>query len=125
MRMFLPFGLALISFNAYTAECVNTKYESEMYECFKEKLNEQDKLLNQTYNKLLNTYKSDGPLVLSNVPSKDVYLKKAQLAWIKTRDTSCDYETYESNGGTGFSTIYEKCLLDKTVERIQYLKDQD
>lgn len=83
MRMFLPFGLALISFNAYTAECGNTKYESEMYECFKEKLNEQDKLLNQTYNKLLNTYKSDGPLVLSNAPSKDVYLKKAQLAWIK------------------------------------------
>ncbi|MEH3827989.1 lysozyme inhibitor LprI family protein [Enterobacter roggenkampii] len=38
------------------------------------------------------------------------------------RDASCDYETYESKTGTVFSSIYEKCLLDKTNERIEYLK---
>ena len=38
------------------------------------------------------------------------------------RDASCDYETYESKAGAAFSSIYEKCLLDKTNERIEYLK---
>ena len=39
------------------------------------------------------------------------------------RDADCDYETYESQSGTGFQTIYIKCLLDKTKERIKFLED--
>ncbi|ELY7390578.1 hypothetical protein SOJ80_000744 [Cronobacter universalis] len=37
------------------------------------------------------------------------------------RDASCNYETYESRTGAGFQ-VYIKCLLDKTNERIRYLK---
>ncbi|WP_261372801.1 lysozyme inhibitor LprI family protein [Yersinia mollaretii] len=40
------------------------------------------------------------------------------------RDTSCNYETYESQKGTVFSSIYEQCLLDKTNKRVRYLKEK-
>lgn len=84
-----------------------------------------DNELNELYKKQMIEYKQEGGAFYGRKESKDVYLKKAQQAWIKMRDASCDYETYESKTGTGFSSIYEKCLLDKTNERIQYLKDNN
>lgn len=39
------------------------------------------------------------------------------------RDVSCNYEAYELQTDTGFAPIYEPCLLNKTNERIKYLKD--
>ncbi|NLS54058.1 lysozyme inhibitor LprI family protein [Hafnia alvei] len=84
-----------------------------------------DNELNELYKKQMIEYKQEWEGVYGQKESKDVYLKRAQQAWIKMRDASCDYETYESKTGTGFSSIYEKCLLDKTNERIQYLKDNN
>lgn len=84
-----------------------------------------DDELNELYKKQITEYKKEGGAFYGQKESKDVYLKKAQQAWVKMRDASCDYETYESKTGTGFSSIYEKCLLDKTNERIQYLKDNN
>lgn len=81
-----------------------------------------DKELNHIYTIQLQEYKKEGAEFYGQTQSRDVYLKKSQLAWIKMRDASCDYETYESRTGTGFAAIYEKCLLDKTNERIKYLR---
>ncbi|WP_162473658.1 lysozyme inhibitor LprI family protein [Serratia microhaemolytica] len=49
-------------------------------------------------------------------------LEKAQLAWVKMRATSCDYETYASRIAPTFDTIYTQCLIEKTLERIEDLK---
>lgn len=79
--------------------------------------------LNEPYKKQITEYRQESGSFYGQKESKDVFLKKAQQAWVKMRDVSCDYETYESKTGAGYSSIYEKCLLDKTNDRIQYLKD--
>jgi uncharacterized protein YecT (DUF1311 family) len=70
-------------------------------------------------------YQKEGAAFYGQEKPKDIYLKKAQQAWLKMRDVSCDYETYESQKGSGFSSIYKQCLLDKTNERIKYLKENN
>lgn len=92
------------------------------YEKIKGAYSKADTELNFVYNKQIQEYKKEGAEFYGQNEPRDIYLKKSQLAWIKMRDASCDYETYESKTGTAFSSIYEKCLLDKTNERIEYLK---
>lgn len=84
-----------------------------------------DKELNELYKIKIKQYKKDGAGFYGQVEPRDIYLKKSQQAWIKMRDASCNYETYESRTGTGFSSIYTQCLLDKTNERIKYLNQND
>jgi len=81
-----------------------------------------DAELNFIYKQQIQEYKREGADFYVQNGSRDIYLKKSQQTWIKMRDADCDYETYESKTGTAFSSIYEKCLLDKTNERIKYLK---
>ncbi|MBS0866154.1 lysozyme inhibitor LprI family protein [Enterobacter mori] len=92
------------------------------YEKIKSAYSKADAELNSVYKQQIQEYKKEGAEFYGQSESRDIYLKKSQLAWIKMRDASCDYETYESKKGTAFSSIYEKCLLDKTNERIEYLK---
>lgn len=92
------------------------------YEKIKNAYSKADAELNFVYKQQIQEYKKEGAGFYGQSESRDIYLKKSQLAWIKMRDASCDYETYESKTGTAFSSIYEKCLLDKTNERIEYLK---
>lgn len=92
------------------------------YEEIKNAYSKADAELNSVYKQQIQEYKKEGAEFYGQSESRDIYLKKSQLAWIKMRDASCDYETYESKKGTAFSSIYEKCLLDKTNERIEYLK---
>ncbi|HII4325767.1 TPA: lysozyme inhibitor LprI family protein [Enterobacter cloacae] len=92
------------------------------YQKIKEAYSKADAELNSVYKQQIQEYKKEGAEFYGQSESRDIYLKKSQLAWIKMRDASCDYETYESKAGTAFSSIYEKCLLDKTNERIEYLK---
>ncbi|AXE02351.1 DUF1311 domain-containing protein [Salmonella enterica subsp. houtenae] len=84
-----------------------------------------DKELNKLYKIKIQQYKKEGADFYGQVESRDIYLKKSQQVWIKMRDASCNYETYESRTGTGFSSIYIQCLLDKTNERIKYLNQND
>ena len=81
-----------------------------------------DNELNSLYKIQMQQYKREGAYFYGQKESRDVYLRKSQQIWIKMRDASCDYETYESRTGTGFSSIYTQCLLYKTKERIKYLK---
>ncbi|EHZ8825784.1 DUF1311 domain-containing protein [Salmonella enterica] len=84
-----------------------------------------DNELNKLYKIKIQQYKKEGADFYGQVESRDIYLKKSQQVWIKMRDASCNYETYESRTGTGFSSIYIQCLLDKTNERIKYLNQND
>ena len=84
-----------------------------------------DNELNSLYKAQISTYKKEGVEIYGQDKSRDFYLKKSQQVWIKMRDADCDYETYESRLGTGFSSIYIKCLLDKTKDRIKYLKENN
>lgn len=46
----------------------------------------------------------------------------AQRAWIKFRDTQCDYEAGFEEGGTIQPLIHSNCLSRLTDERIKYFK---
>lgn len=92
------------------------------FERLKDAYSKADAELNSVYRQQIQEYKKEGAGFYGQIESRDIYLKKSQLAWIKMRDASCDYETYESKTGAAFYSIYEKCLLDKTNERIEYLK---
>ena len=102
--------------------CNSTATEAEMYECLNYRLEEADIALNKAYKVLMARYKDNEPSPAQVITPQDSYLKKAQIAWIKFRDESCDFEAYESITGSGFGTIYTACLLEKTQERVKYLQ---
>lgn len=102
--------------------CSSATDEVEMYQCFKHQLKKADITLNQSYKALIARYKENGAPQAQEIKPQDSYLKEAQIAWIKFRDESCDFETYESITGSGFGTIYTACLLEKTQERVKYLQ---
>ncbi|CAK9886247.1 MAG: hypothetical protein XXXJIFNMEKO3_02675 [Candidatus Erwinia impunctatus] len=99
--------------------------EQENYNKLKVEYDKSDGALNNLYKKQLDKFKKEGGEYYGQKESKDIYLIKAQQAWVRIRDADCNYETYESKTGTGFSSIYLKCLLDKTNERIDYLKNNE
>jgi uncharacterized protein YecT (DUF1311 family) len=130
MRWKLPtilgYFLALASIADASAEdknlCTSSRTEIEILECFESKLKDADAELNSAYKLLMTRYKENGAPSVSTVETQNVYLKKAQLAWIKQRDTTCDFETYDSIAGSGFGSIYTACLLKQTQNRVDYLK---
>lgn len=121
MNKFNIFTLGLLLFPCVTNAI--SLDEQENYIEIQNQYKKADSELNDLYRKQLSKYKKEGGELYGQKESRDVYLKKAQQVWVKMRDASCDYETYESKTGTGFSSIYMGCLLDKTNERIQYLKN--
>lgn len=110
---------ALISSSLAKAD---SSSERVNYKQIKDSYSKADAELNSVYRQQIQEYKKEGAEFYGQSESRDIHLKKSQLAWIKMRDAGCDYETYESKTGTAFSSLYEKCLLDKTNERIEYLK---
>lgn len=114
--------LALTVFVLSPIAKADSSSEQVNYEKIKSAFSKADAELKSVYKQQIQEYKAEGAEFYGQSESRDIYLKKSQLAWIKMRDASCDYETYESKTGTAFSSIYEKCLLDKTNERIEYLK---
>ncbi|CAK9886242.1 MAG: hypothetical protein XXXJIFNMEKO3_02670 [Candidatus Erwinia impunctatus] len=107
-------------FSSYTFSM--SEDEQENYNKLKVDYDKSDSKLNHLYKKQLDKYKGEGGEYDGQKESKDIYLITAQQAWVRIRDADCNYETYESKTGTGFSSIYLKCILDKTNERIYYLK---
>lgn len=110
---------ALISSSLAKAD---SSSERVNYKQIKDSYSKADAELNSVYRQQIQEYKKEGAEFYGQSESRDIHLKKSQLAWIKMRDAGCDYETYESKTGTAFSSLYEKCLFDKTNERIEYLK---
>lgn len=108
-----------------TVVYADSSSEQDNYLKIKSEYAKADSGLNNIYRQQIQEYKNEGAEFYGQRESKDIYLKKSQLAWIKIRDADCDYETYESRTGTAFSSIYEQCLLDKTNERIKYLNENN
>ncbi|KAA8727060.1 lysozyme inhibitor LprI family protein [Ewingella americana] len=115
------FVLITITFFTYAT----SKDEEMNYLDIKNKYTQADHELNDLYTIQMQKYKKEGGDLYGQALSKDIFLKKSQQIWIRFRDTSCDYETYESQTGTGYQSIYTQCLLDKTIERIKYLKENN
>ena len=120
MRRAYPCGASTISAPQSTS-CKAANNESELHECLTVELKKSDEELNAAYQKLLSRYEATGAPANSQGQTQSGHLKEAQRGWIKLRDASCDFETYESRTGSGFGTIYTACLLEQTQKRVEYL----
>jgi len=107
--------LSVIAF-AKTSE-IKTEYNSMVSPAeYRDNLHEEylakDKILNTIYKKAINNLDKQ----------EKVNLKKAQIAWIKFRDTDCYSRSYPMRGGVDEYTMKVNCLIDLTVDRIKTLK---
>ena len=104
---------------AQNPNCNNPQTQSEMNICAGIAYQNADRKLNQVYRQLL-------PKLSAARKQK---LIAAQQAWIKFRDSSCEFERSAFEGGSIAPMIYSNCLADVTEQRTKdlrrYLKDSD
>ncbi|RCJ21994.1 hypothetical protein A6770_05050 [Nostoc minutum NIES-26] len=128
MRQLLLFFISMVTFSSldiHTAivasttrlaqklDCNNAQTQSDINRCAQLSYQSADKKLNQAYQQLLP--KLDR--------SRKQKLIAAQLAWIKFRDTSCEFEKSEYEGGSIAPTIYFGCLEKTAKQRTQQLQE--
>jgi len=121
LRQEYPCAAGKLSATHTYPSCKAAKTENEMDECLTVELKKSDAELNTAYQKLVSRYEATGAPANAKGQTQGGYLKEAQRGWIKLRDASCDFETYESRMGSGFGTIYTACLLEQTQKRVEYL----
>lgn len=92
--------------------CDNPMTQAEMNACAGIAYQNADRKLNQVYQQLL-------PKLSTTRKQK---LITAQRAWIRFRDTSCDFERSEAAGGTMEPMLYSNCLASVTQQRIKDLE---
>ena len=90
---------------------LNAQTQAEMNTTAINDFKKTDKELNLVYNKLLK--------ILSQEEKK--LLIKAQKDWLKFRDSHCEFEILEFEGGSIQPLIKYTCLEDQTKKRIEDL----
>jgi uncharacterized protein YecT (DUF1311 family) len=98
--------------HAQRINCTNPTSTVEINECARRDAEAADKKLNQVYQQLR-------PKVSRQQRQR---LTVAQQAWIKFRDTTCEYERGEWEGGTGAPYGYSACVERVTQQRITDLQ---
>jgi uncharacterized protein YecT (DUF1311 family) len=98
---------------AQKLNCNNSQTQIEINECARLSYQNTDKKLNQVYQQLLPKLQG----------SRQQKLIAAQQAWIKFRDSSCQFETSRYEGGSIAPTIYLACLEKITKQRTQQLQE--
>ncbi|BAY17572.1 hypothetical protein NIES21_34120 [Anabaenopsis circularis NIES-21] len=98
---------------AQKLNCNDPQTQSEMNICSQLSYQNADKKLNQVYKQLL-------PKLSKTRQQK---LIAAQLAWIKFRDASCEFERSAYEGGSIAPNIYAGCLEEATKQRTQQLRE--
>ena len=94
--------------------CANPQTQTEMTQCAAEAYKAADKVLNQVYQQLVAKLDDE----------EKAQLKEAQTAWLKYRDTNCDFVADQYKGGTMRPMIYAGCLADVTKRRTSELREQ-
>jgi uncharacterized protein YecT (DUF1311 family) len=92
--------------------CPNARTQLDLNECADRQYKKADAELNRVYQQVVRA--SGG---------SDAKLKAAQLAWLKFRDSECDYEASMYDGGSMRPMVYSFCLRDVTAARTGQLRD--
>ncbi|WFC30378.1 lysozyme inhibitor LprI family protein [Proteus mirabilis] len=94
-------------------DCRNAETQTEINQCayqdFQQKNEELSQIYQQYYAKL--------------ETKRQQQLQYAQSVWMTFRDLSCQYEADYYQGGSLAPMVYSSCLKDKTIERINDLKN--
>ncbi len=94
-------------------DCSKATATPELKYCSQLSYQAADKKLNQVYQKVVSTLKSEPKQLLIT----------AQQAWIKFRDNNCNFEVYNSRGGTGYEIFRNGCLERLTKQRTKDLEN--
>jgi uncharacterized protein YecT (DUF1311 family) len=81
-----------------------------MIDCISAELKRQDALLNENYRKLMASLSA----------RRKQALQEAERAWIKFRDTNCDFY-YDPDGGSAARIDANECVLNMTADRAKEL----
>jgi uncharacterized protein YecT (DUF1311 family) len=98
-----------ISAHAVAAKCTDPKSQMEMTTCAGQEYASQDKKLNAAYSQYRGRFSE----------SQKNKLKDVQVAWIKYRDLSCDFESSAVEGGSAHQMVRYGCLTEKTAARLR------
>lgn len=95
-------------------DCKKAQVQLELDYCAGKDLEAADKKLNEVYRKLM----------AGNDAKSQALLKTAEKNWLAYRDSECEYETADSEGGTIHPMEGSICLAEKTKARIKELQAQ-
>lgn len=105
--------IAISSMPVWAAENLSCgTSQQEMNACAAEEYKKADAELNLVYRKLLEMDDADG----------QAKLKSAELAWMKFRDSQCDYLNFRAEGGSAYNQWQFQCITVETNKRIVDLK---
>jgi len=93
--------------------CPEATTQLDLNRCAARARDKADAELNKVYRQLL---KDAGT-------TERVKLRAAQLAWIKFRDTHCDYKSVDNKGGSIYQMVVSFCLADVTATRTKQLQE--
>ncbi len=111
----LTFGTALLAQEQKKPEpCADAQSQAEMNICWGKEYKAADAKLNKTYQDFMSKLDE----------SEKAQLKNAQLAWLKYRDTNCEFVADQYKGGSMRPMIAAICLADVTNARVNELKSQ-
>lgn len=113
----LPYWTALIpvlvAAPALAADsCRDPQTQGDLTQCAGDDYHKADRELNAVYAQVLRKLP----------PQFHPALKKAQLAWIKSRDADCDVESWDVEGGSMWPMAHAGCMRTKTEERTAWLR---
>src|ERR1044072_490442 len=94
--------------------CADAQSQAEMNMCWGKEYKAADAKMNKTYQDFMSKLDE----------SEKVQLKNAQLAWLKYRDTNCEFVADQYKGGTMRPTIAAICLAEVTHAGAKELKSQ-
>ena len=94
--------------------CANAQTQTEMTICAGKEYKAADVVLNQVYRQLVAMLDEE----------EKSQLKEAQTAWLKYRDTNCDFVADQYKGGTMRPMILGYCLAEMTSNRTAELRSQ-
>jgi uncharacterized protein YecT (DUF1311 family) len=97
-----------------TGPCADPQTQTEMTQCAADAYKAADAVLNQVYKQLVAKLETE----------EKAQLKEAQTAWLKYRDTNCDFVADQYKGGTMRPMIHANCLADVTSKRTAELRTQ-
>lgn len=94
--------------------CANPVTQFDMNQCAGKAYRAADETMNQVYRKL----------VAMLDEGEKAKLKEAQVAWLKYRDTNCEFVGDQYAGGSIRPLIEATCLADMTKSRTTELRNQ-
>lgn len=94
--------------------CADAQSQAEMNMCWGKQYKAADARLNTVYRDFMTKLTEE----------ESTQLKNAQLAWLKYRDTNCEFVADQFKGGSMRPMIVAMCLADVTNARVSELKSQ-